>query len=148
MSTQDVNSAVELPLTHIERMDELAAKLAHEQRLAQIKASAEVEKAKIALKQQRLNRWSNWDEDVRTCVGILLAVAAVFGIIFGIWWMWANSPGKTPEEMKQDRQDSCVYYNSDKDKPHYTWWPEEAKGEGLCLPEGQKPPSQQSQGTS
>jgi len=138
-----IKDQMQLPLTHIERMDELQVQHGHEERLASIKANAEVEKKKLDLQQQRLNRWKAWDEDLRTMLGIALIVLGVFGLVLGIWWMWANSPAKTPEELKQDRATSCEYSNDDKDVPHYTWWPEEAGGQGICLPQGQKPPSQQ-----
>lgn len=129
--------------THFQRLDELKLTHEHEERVAQIEANAEVEKAKLSLKQQRLNRWQQWDYDLRVILGIALVVIGIAGVVFMIWAMWAHSPQKTPDEMKQDRASACVLNNGDHDgKFDQTWWPNAAGGQGLCLPKGQMPPEE------
>lgn len=121
--------------THFQRLDELKLEQEHKERLAQIKATAEVEKEKIGLKNHRLNIWQDWAEPLQMTVVGLAAVGALIALSGGIWWMWASSPSDTPEEMKQDRAYSCTVKNGEDDGKHdHTWYPDAANGEGLCLP--------------
>lgn len=126
--------------THFQRLDELKLEHENEQKIEAIKANAEVEKAKIQLKRDRLSFLRDWNEPLHLVLVIVGIVAVIVGAIFVFWWMWANSPEDTPEEQKQDRFSSCVYNNGDDKGSHdMVWWPDAANGQGLCLPKGEKP---------
>jgi hypothetical protein len=127
--------------THFQRLDEMKLKHENQQKLAQIAATAEVEKQRIQLQREKLAIWKMWQEPLQVMLAVAGAVGLVFGVIYGIWYMWAQSPPDTPEEMKQDRATACVYDNGKDDGKHdHIWWPDAAGGQGLCLPKDQKPP--------
>lgn len=135
--TQD-STQMEMPLTHIERLDLKAQENAHEAELARIKAEAQVQLAKENRRQVRIGAIKDTFFEYKPLIYIIAIVALLFGVAFGIWSMATSGPPKTIEqiqiEKKQDRWEDCVYEDDN------VWYPTAADGNGLCLDKGQPAP--------
>jgi hypothetical protein len=108
-------------------------------------AKEKTKQAKITAKEKRSLRRHQQLQDpfTRMVIGWVAATGLIMGSIAGLngIFNWtADSPAKSPEQMKQQRWDQCMKDTDLGGQPTQVWFPEEQGGQGLCLPKGQNPP--------